>query len=61
MFETSVVCEQALVQRRYPLIAMSVAVHTAVVIAVVAVSFHTVTLPINPPNEMRSFSPQISV
>jgi protein TonB len=59
MFETAVVREHAAAQRRYPLFAASVAVHSAIVVAVVIVSIHAVTLPTHPPNEM--IRPWISV
>jgi protein TonB len=55
MFETSVVRERAAAQPRYSLLVMSVTVHTAVVIGIVAVSIHSVRPPSHPPNEIRLY------
>jgi TonB family protein len=55
MFETAVVRERAVAQRRYPLFVASVAVHSVIVVAVVIVSIHAVTLPTHPPSEIVPF------
>lgn len=56
MFETSVVRERAAAaQPRYSLLFMSVTVHTAVVIGVLAASISSLRLPLHPPNEVRFY------
>jgi len=57
MFETAVVHERAVAQRRYPLLVASVGVHTAIVVAVVAAGLHALELPTHPPNERTIFIP----
>lgn len=55
MFETSVVRERVVAQRRYGLLFTSLAVHSIIVVGVVAVGIHSVTLPKHPPNELVPF------
>jgi protein TonB len=57
MFETAVVRERAVAQRRYPLLVASVAVHSLIVVAVVAVGIHAVELPTHPPSEANIYIP----
>src|SRR5205814_82344 len=55
MFETSVVKARVVAQRRYGVLSASLAVHTIVIIAVVAFSLGSVSLPKNAPKELASF------
>jgi len=55
MFETSVVQARVAVQRRYGWLSMSLAVHSLVVIAVIAASISSTSLPKAPPREFQVF------
>ena len=54
MFETSVVRERV-AQRRYSLLSVSLAVHSLVVIAVIAAGISATSLPKDPPRELPAF------
>jgi protein TonB len=61
MFETSHVTARVAAQRRYGLLTVSLAVHTAVVAAVLVASVSSLTLPTRAPNELPMFSSFVPV
>src|SRR5258708_5464987 len=55
MFETSVVQARVATQRRYGWLSASLAVHSLVVIAVIAAGISSTSLPTAPPREFQIF------